>query len=164
MIYLYAIETIGMSINNLKMIKQKIILSLTVCFFLGACTGIKSNNGYMPVKDNIDQLKVNVTTTSSAKNILGEPALILGNREPIFVYSAQITDRVLFFEPKVISRDVLLLYFNKKKKLKKLDTFDLNDGKYVDLSANNTNLNDRERSLLSSIFSNIGVGGVRVLD
>ena len=164
MIYLDAIETIGMSINNLKMIKQKIILFLTICFFLGACTGIKSNNGYMPVKDNIDQLKVNVTTTSSAKNILGEPALILGNPEPIFVYSAQITDRVLFFEPKVISRDVLLLYFNKKKKLKKLDEFDLNDGKYVDLSADNTNLKDKERSLLSSIFSNVGVGGLRVVD
>ena len=164
MIYLYAIETIGISINNLKMIKQKIILFLAVCFFLGACTGIKSNNGYMPVKDNIDQLKVNVTTTSSAKNILGEPALILGNREPIFVYSAQITDRVLFFEPKVISRDVLILYFNKKKKLNKLDTFDLNDGKYVDLSADNTNLNDKERSLLSSIFSNVGFSGVRAFD
>ena len=118
----------------------------------------------MPVKDNIDQLKVNVTTTSSAKNILGEPALILGNREPIFVYSAQITDRVLFFEPKVISRDVLILYFNKQKKLKKLDTVDLNDGKYVDLSEGNTNLNDKERSLLSSIFSNVGFGGVRALD
>ena len=164
MIYLYAIETIGISINNLKMIKQKIILFLAVCFFLGACTGIKSNNGYMPVKDNIDQLKVNVTTTSSAKNILGEPALILGNREPIFVYSAQITDRVLFFEPKVISRDVLILYFNKQKKLKKLDTVDLNDGKYVDLSADNTILNDKERSLLSSIFSNVGFSGVRALD
>ena len=146
------------------MIKQKIILFLAVCFFLGACTGIKSNNGYMPVKDNIDQLKVNVTTTSSAKNILGEPALILGNREPIFVYSAQITDRVLFFEPKVISRDVLILYFNKQKKLKKLDTVDLNDGKYVDLSADNTILNDKERSLLSSIFSNVGFSGVRALD
>ena len=164
MIYLYVIETIGLSINNLKMIKQKIILFLTVCFFLGACTGIKSNNGYMPVKDNIDRLKVNVTTTSSAKNILGEPALILGNREPIFVYSAQITDRVLFFEPKVISRDVLLLYFNKKKKLKKLNRFDLNDGKYVDLSADNTNLKDKERPLLSSILSNVGIGGVRVED
>ena len=146
------------------MIKQKIILSLTVCFFLGACTGIKSNNGYMPVKDNIDKLKVNVTTTSSAKNILGEPALILGNREPIFVHSAQITDRVLFFEPKVISRNVLVLYFNKKKKFKKLDTFDLNDGKYVDLSADNTDLKDKERTLLSSIFSNVGMGGVRVTD
>ena len=153
-----------MSINNLNMIKQKILLFLAICFFLGACTGIKSNNGYMPVKDNIDQLKVNVSTTSSAKNILGEPALILGNREPIFVYSAQITDRVLFFEPKVISRNVLVLYFNKKKKLTKVNTFDLNDGKYVDLSAGNTNLKDSEKSLLSSIFSNVGFGGVRAID
>ena len=164
MIYLNAIETMGMSINNLKMIKQKFTLFLAVCFFLGACTGIKSNNGYMPVKDNIDRLKVNVTTTSSAKNILGEPALILGNREPIFVYSAQVTDRILFLEPKVISRDVLLLYFNKKKKLTKFNTFDLNDGKHVDLSADNTNLKDEERSLLSSIFSNVGIGGVRAGD
>ena len=153
-----------MSINNLNMIKQKISVFLAICFFLGACTGIKSNNGYMPVKDNIDKLKVNVTSTSSAKNILGEPALILGNREPIFVYSAQITDRFMFFQPKVISRNVLVLYFNKKKKLKKLDTFDLNDGKYVDLSSNNTDLKDKERSLLSSIFSNVGMGGVRVMD
>tara|TARA_B100000963_G_scaffold333007_1_gene325013 strand:+ start:252 stop:746 length:495 start_codon:yes stop_codon:yes gene_type:complete len=164
MIYLNAIETIEMSINNLKMIKQKFTSFLAVCFFLGACTGIKSNNGYMPVKDNIDQLKVNVTSTATAKNILGEPALILGNREPIFVYSAQITDRILFLEPKVISRDVLLLYFNKKKKLTKVNKFDLNDGKYVDLSADNTKLKDEERSLLSSIFSNVGIGGVRAED
>ena len=152
------------SINNLKMIKQKIILFLLVCLFVGACTGIKSNNGYMPVRDSVDQLKVNVTTASSVKNILGEPALIMGDREPIFVYSAQITDRVLFFEPKVISRDVLVLYFNKKKKLRKLDKFDLNDGKYVDLIAGSTTLGDTEKSLLSSIFSNVGIGGVRAID
>ena len=104
-----------MSINNLEMIKQKFISILFICFFLGSCTGIKSNNGYMPVRENVDRLKVNVTTSLIAKNILGEPALILGNREPIFVYSAQVTERVLFFEPKVISRDVLVLYFNKKR-------------------------------------------------
>ena len=146
------------------MIKQKIILSLAVCFFLGACTGIKSNNGYMPVKDNIDQLKVNVTTTSSAKNILGEPALILGNREPIFVYSAQITNRVLFFEPKVISRDVLLLYFNKNKKLKKINRFNLKDGKSFALNTDATSLNAEQRSLVATLFSNFGFVGSRVTD
>ena len=46
----------------------------------------------------------------------------------------------------------------------KVNTFDLNDGKYVNLSADNTNLNDEERSLLSSIFSNVGIGGVRTGD
>jgi outer membrane protein assembly factor BamE (lipoprotein component of BamABCDE complex) len=150
--------------NNFKMIKQKIILLTVTCFYLNACSGIKSNNGYMPVIDKIDQLKVNVTTPSSAKSRLGEPALILGSSEPIFIYSSQITDRVLFFEPKVVSREVLVLYFNKKKRLKNLDKFDQNDGKYIDLNERSTKLKDNERSLLAAIFSNVGIGGVAAPD
>ena len=153
-----------MLINNLNMFKQKILLLTVTFFFLSTCSGIKSNNGYMPVRANVDQLKVNVTNSLTAKSILGEPALILGKREPIFIYSSQITDRVLFFEPKVISRDVLVLYFNKKKKLKKLDKFNLDDGKYIDLNMGTTKLKEKEMSLLSSIFSNVGFGGVRVPD
>tara|TARA_B100001093_G_C25934728_1_gene638311 strand:- start:2 stop:463 length:462 start_codon:yes stop_codon:yes gene_type:complete len=153
-----------MLINNFKMIKQKIVLLTITCFFLNACSGIKSNNGYMPVSDKIDQLKVNVTTSMSAKSELGEPALVLGSREPIFIYSSQITDRILFFEPKVVSRDILVLYFNKKKRLKKLDKFNKNDGKFIDINTGTTRLRDKEKSLLAAIFSNVGIGGVRVPD
>ena len=153
-----------MLINNFKMIKQKIVLLIVTCFFLNACSGIKSNNGYMPVSDKIDQLKVNVTTSISAKSELGEPALVLGSREPIFIYSSQITDRILFFEPKVVSRDILVLYFNKKKRLKKLDRFNKNDGKYVDINTGSTRLKDEEKSLLAAIFSNVGISGVRAPD
>ena len=153
-----------MLINNFKMIKQKIILLTVTCFFLNACSGIKTNNGYMPVNDKIDQLKVNVTTAMSVKSQLGEPALVLGSREPIFIYSSQITDRVLFFEPKVVSRDILVLYFNKKKRLKKLDKFNKNDGRYIDINTGTTKLKDKEKSLLAAVFSNVGIGGARVLD
>ena len=98
------------------MFKQKIIVLISLYFFLSACSGIKNNNGYMPVQDSVDQLRVNKTSLYFAKSRLGQPALILGNQEPIFIYSSQVTNRILFFEPKVISRDVLVLYFNKKKK------------------------------------------------
>ena len=153
-----------MLINNFKMIKQKIVLLIATCFFLNACSGIKINNGYMPVTDRIDQLKVNVTTPLSAKSELGEPALVLGSREPIFIYSSQITDRVLFLEPKVVSREILVLYFNKKKRLRKLDKFNKNDGKYIDINSGTTKLKDKEKSLLAAIFSNVGIGGVVVPD
>ncbi len=146
------------------MFKQKIILLLLACFFLNTCSGIKVNNGYMPVQDSVDQLKVNKTSLSFAKSRLGEPALILGNQEPIFIYSAQVTNRILFFEPKVISRDVLVLYFNKKEKLKKLERFNLKDGKSFQMNTGATSLNSEQRSLIATLFSNIGVGGVRVPD
>ena len=146
------------------MLKQKIILLLVICFFINACSGIKSNNGYMPVTESVDQLKINKTSSSYAKSKLGEPALILGNQKPIFIYSSQVTNRVLFFEPKVISRDVLVLYFNKNKKLTKLEKFNLKDGKSFDMNTDTTNLNAEQKSLISTFFSNIGIGGVRVLD
>ena len=146
------------------MFKQKIILLVLACFFLNTCSGIKSNNGYMPVQDSVDQLKVNKTSLSFAKSRLGEPALILGNQEPIFIYSSQVTNRILFFEPKVISRDVLVLYFNKKKKLKKVEKFNLKDGKSFQMNKNTTDLSADQRSLIATLFSNIGVSGVRIPD
>ena len=146
------------------MFKQKIILLVLAYFFLNTCSGIKANNGYMPVQDSVDQLKVNKTSLSFAKSRLGEPALILGNQEPIFIYSSQVTNRILFFEPKVISRDVLVLYFNKKKKLKKLEKFNLKDGKSFQMNKDTTTLNAEQRSLIATLFSNIGVGGVRIPD
>ena len=145
------------------MFKQKIILLVLACFFLNTCSGIKVNNGYMPCR-TVYQLKVNKTSLSFAKSRLGEPALILGNQEPIFIYSSQVTNRILFFEPKVISRDVLVLYFNKKKKLKKLEKFNLKDGKSFQMNKGATTLNAEQRSLIATLFSNIGVGGVRIPD
>ena len=146
------------------MFKQKILLLVVVCFFLNNCSGIKSNNGYMPVQDRVDQLKVNKTSLSFAKSTLGEPALILGNQEPIFIYSSQVSNSILFFEPKVISRDVLVLYFNKKKKLKKVEKFNLKDGKSFQMNKDTTDLSADQRSLIATLFSNIGVSGVRIPD
>ena len=146
------------------MFKQKIILLVLACFFLNTCSGIKANNGYMPVQDSVDQLKVNKTSLSFAKSRLGEPALILGNQEPIFIYSSQVTNRILFFEPKVISRDVLVLYFNKKKKLKKLEKFNLKDGKSFQMNTETTDLSADQRSLIATLFSNIGISGLRIPD
>ena len=146
------------------MFKQKILLLVLVCFFLNNCSGIKSNNGYMPVQDRVDQLKVNKTSLSFAKSTLGEPALILGNQEPIFIYSSQVSNSILFFEPKVISRDVLVLYFNKKKKLKKVEKFNLKDGKSFQMNKDTTDLSADQRSLIATLFSNIGISGVRIPD
>ena len=146
------------------MFKQKIILLVLACFFLNNCSGIKTNNGYMPVQDSVDQLKVNQTSLSFAKSRLGEPALILGNKEPIFIYSSQVTNRILFLEPKVISRDVLVLYFNKKNKLKKFEKFNLKDGKSFQINTDTTTLNAEQRSLIATLFSNVGISGVRIPD
>ena len=53
-----------------------------------------------------------------------------------------------------------------KKTLSELwpNKFNLDDGKYVDLNTGTTSMKYEEKSLLASIFSNVGIGGVRPVD
>ena len=79
----------------------------------------------MPVQDSVDQLKVNKTSLSFAKSRLGEPALILGNKSQ-YLPILHRSPIEFCFEPKVVSRDVLVLF--NKKEIKKLEKFNLKDG------------------------------------
>ena len=57
-----------------------------------------------------------------------------------------------------------LLNINKNKRLKKLNRFNLNDGKSFALNTDATNLNAEQRSLVATLFSNFGFVGSRVTD
>ena len=126
------------------------------------CSGITSNNGYMPVMEDIESLSVKKTTVEKAKYLLGEPALIIGKSKPVFVYFSQASRKLFFFEKQIIERNLLVLRFNKRKRLSKIEKFSLTDGKDFKISKSNTDLSDREKSLIANLFSNIGIGGVNL--
>ncbi len=126
------------------------------------CSGITNNNGYMPVVEDIENLSVKKTTVEKAKSILGEPALIIGKSKPVFVYFSQASRKLFFFEKQITERNLLVLRFNKRKRLSKIEKFSLNDENDFKISKSYTNLSDREKSLIANLFSNIGMGGVRL--
>ena len=126
------------------------------------CSGITNNNGYMPVMEDIESLSVKKTTVEKAKYLLGEPALIIGKSKPVFVYFSQASRKLFFFEKQIIERNLLVLRFNKRKRLSKIEKFSLTDGKDFEISKSYTNLSDREKSLIANLFSNIGIGGVNL--
>ena len=126
------------------------------------CSGITNNNGYMPVMEDIESLSVKKTTVEKAKYLLGEPALIIGNNKPVFVYFSQTSRKLFFFEKQIIERNLLVLRFNKRKRLSKIEKFSLTDGKDFEISKSYTNLSDKEKSLIANLFSNIGIGGVNL--
>jgi outer membrane protein assembly factor BamE (lipoprotein component of BamABCDE complex) len=81
----------------------------------------------------------------------------MGKESPVFVYFSQSTKKLLFFEPEITTRNLLVLRFDKNKKLNKLEKFSLSDGKNFELSNKNTTLDIREQSMIGSLFSNIGI-------
>ncbi len=144
------------------MFKYKSIYFVLLLVTQVSCSGITNNNGYMPVVEDIESISVKKTTSIKAKSILGEPALIIGKNTPVFVYFSQTSKNLFFFEKKITERNLLVLRFDKRKRLSKIERYSLTDGKDFSLSKNETNLSDRERSLIANLFSNIGLGGVRV--
>ena len=82
------------------------------------CSGITNNNGYMPVQEDIENLSVKKTTVQQAKSLLGEPALVIGKSKPVLVYFSQATRRLFFFEEQIMERNLLVLRFDKGKRLK----------------------------------------------
>ena len=144
------------------MYKYKSYYLILLAILAFSCSGIANNNGYMPVLEDIESLSLKKTTTQNAKNILGEPALIMGSKKPVFVYFSQATRELFFFETKIMERNLLVLRFDGRKRLRKIEKFSLSDGKDFDLSKSETSLNEEEKSIIRSFFSNVGLGGVRV--
>ena len=67
-----------------------------------------------------------------------------------------------FFEKKITERNLLVLRFDKRKRLSRIEKFSLTDGKDFNINNNETRLSDREKSLIGNLFSNIGIGGVNI--
>lgn len=144
------------------MFKYKSIFFFILLLIQVNCSGITNNNGYMPVVEDIESLSVKKTTVEKAKSLLGEPALIIGKNKPVLVYFSQASRKLFFFEKQITERNLLVLRFDKRKRLSKLEKFSLTDGKDFKISKSNTDLSDREKSLIANLFSNIGMGGVKM--
>ena len=116
------------------------------------CSGITNNNGYMPVVEDIENLSVKKTSMKKAKYLLGEPALIIGKNKPVFVYFSQASRKLFFFEKQITERNLLVLRFDKRKRLSEIERFSLTDGKNFEISKSYTNLSEREKSLIANLF------------
>ncbi len=142
------------------MFKYKSVYFFLFLLLQVSCTGITNNNGYMPVVEDIESLSIKKTSSEKAKSVLGEPALIMGEDKPVFVYFSQASRKLFFFEKQITKRNLLVLRFDKRKRLSKIENFSLADGKDFKLSSSNTDLSEKEKSLIANLFSNIGIGGV----
>ena len=144
------------------MFKYKSVFFFLLLLMQVNCAGITNNNGYMPVAEDIERLSLRKTTVQQAKSVLGEPALIIGKNKPVFVYFSQASQKLFFFEKNITERNLLVLRFDKRERLSKIERFSLTDGKDFKISKSNTTLSDREKSLIANLFSNIGIGGVNL--
>lgn len=126
------------------------------------CTPVISQRGYLADPANESALKENKDTKTTVQARLGYPSTQATFGGDAWYYISSTEKRVAFFEPRVISRSILAVYFDKDGKVNDLKHFGLRDGHVVDFETRETITRGREMTFLQQLFNatpGVPIGG-----
>jgi outer membrane protein assembly factor BamE (lipoprotein component of BamABCDE complex) len=135
---------------------------LLVAVFAAGCTPVITQRGYLRDTANESALKEGKDTKTTVQARLGYPSTQATFGGDAWYYISSTEKRVAFFEPRVTSRTILAVYFNKDGKVDDLKHFGLRDGHVVDFEARETITRGREMTFLQQLFNatpGVPIGG-----
>ena len=141
--------------NKKKKINFKTLVILSLFFTPFGCSKIVEQNGVPTNEEIFEKLSIGKSTKSQVKKILGEPLMIDDQLVETWIYFSQKIEKVAFFEPKLSSREVILLSFKNSILIKK-ETFSKRDSKIIEISTKKVISGGRKLTVLQQIFGNIG--------
>ena len=102
-------------------------------------------------------IKEGVSGKDEVLKLMGSPTIASYINEETWIYFSEEKKYLLFFKPKTINRDVLVVKFDEENIVKNLIKLNLNDeNKELAFSTKYTEVADHETSAFKSIFGNIG--------
>lgn len=134
----------------------KFTLATVVALSVSGCTAQYRDHGYIPDEVDLEQVVVGVDNRSTVQEVLGSP-LGSGVMEDgaIFYISTKIK-HYAFYEPKVISREMLVVTFDTEDQVQNIEKFGLEDGRVVTLSRRVTEAPVKGPKFLKQILGNLG--------
>src|ERR1700741_1871290 len=97
-----------------------------------ACAPITSYSGFQAIESNPKDVKVGVDTKSTVRGKLGSPSATSTFDPNVWFYMNQVKDRVAFRRPKIVSRNVTAIAFNKEtEQVESVNNYTLKDGKVI---------------------------------
>ncbi|HVP85440.1 MAG TPA: outer membrane protein assembly factor BamE [Rhizomicrobium sp.] len=137
-------------------------LLLVAVFAAAGCTPVISQRGYLPDPTNEAAIKANKDTKTTVQARLGYPSTQATFGGNAWYYISSTEKRVAFFEPRVTSRSILAVYFDKDGKVDDVKHYGLRDGHVVDFETRETVTRGREMTFLQQLFNatpGVPIGG-----
>ena len=131
-------------------------MGLVMCVALVACAPRLDTRGNLPDPDQLTKLKTGQHTRMQVAEILGSPSNISIFDQETWYYVSQQTETTAFFEPDVMTRQVLILRFDKGGKLAYVRTIGLDVGREVLPVERETPTSGNEITFIEQILGNLG--------
>jgi len=130
--------------------------AVALAFAVTACGATYRNHGYVPPREDLDQIAVGVDTLASVEETLGSSSSgsVLDDNALYFVRT-RIRDFALL-EPEVVERQVVAISFDASGVVSNIESFGLEQGQVVPLARRVTDSSVAGKSFLRQLFGNIG--------
>ena len=119
------------------------------------CSKVTEFNGFDPGPDVLTKLKKGKSKKSKVKDLLGEPPIIQGVGGGTWIYFSQEMEKLAFYEPKVVSRSIILLTFTGVR-LSEIERYTIENSRIINISTKKVVSGGRKLTILQQIFGNIG--------
>lgn len=134
----------------------KTLLIAAVAVNTAACTRIKDTKGYLSDPQLVAAVQPGIDNKDSVTRTLGRPSLQSEFDPNTWYYVSRQTEQLAFLTPKPVKHEVLVVAFNDKGVVSKVETLEKDQIVKVDPSNDKTPTRGRETSIWDQLFGNIG--------
>ncbi len=136
----------------------KVFYGGCIAILLGACSTVVHTRGQVIHSDQLEQLRVGITTKEQVSMILGSPSSTSTFEQDVWYYvSERVIDKPL--NPGILTeRTVLELTFDESNRLSELQERGADDGRTIDPSNRTTRTHGQKPSIAGQLLENFGTG------
>ena len=128
------------------------VVILLTSVLLSCTTNIK-NHGYIPSKSDLETLVIGKDTKQSISKKIGLPAT--SGLEGAYYYVRSTFNAPGFKSAQLVDRTVVVLSFDRRSKLKNIETFNVDNGNFVRLDYRVTETGLDNKNILQQIIGSI---------
>lgn len=122
---------------------------------LSGCAPTTQVHGYIPPPADVARLTPGVDTTATVEETLGLPTSTGLLRDSAWFYVQSVFENYAFYPARVVDRTVLVVSFDPNGVLDGVETYGVEDGRIINLTARTTETGGRQLGVLEQIFGNI---------
>jgi outer membrane protein assembly factor BamE (lipoprotein component of BamABCDE complex) len=127
-------------------------LSVSAALLLG-CAPVVSQRGYLPDPVSEASVRIGTDTKTTIQQRLGDPSTQATFGTDSWYYISSVEKQVAFFDPRVETRSILAVHFDKEGRVADIRHFGLKDGHVVIFETRETPAKGKELTFLQQLFN-----------
>jgi outer membrane protein assembly factor BamE (lipoprotein component of BamABCDE complex) len=127
-------------------------LSLTAALLIG-CAPVLNQRGYLPDPVGEASIRIGSDNKTSIQQHLGDPSTQATFGTDSWYYISSVEKQIAFFDPRVETRSILAVHFDKDGRVTDIRHYGLKDGHIVAFEARETPAKGKELTFLQQLFN-----------